>query len=481
MSGTLSASARERLFLNRFGTGFSQRSLAQLRAVGTPEAWLAAQLEPTRIQEHPKVAVVDGWFSSLLTDAPAARWQKQIDQVKGGWVYANELGNWSMLRRVYSERTVLEKMVDFWGNALHIPANHDRAWIYRVDYDTTVRRHALGRFEDLLLATALHPAMRLYLDNWKNVRDKPNENQGRELLELHTVGRGAGYTEAMVKDSARILSGYTVDWGETFDPYYKTAAHSTGTVSVLGFTHPNTATDGQAVTEAYLRHLARHPATARNLATKLATYLVSDAPSAGLVETLAQAYLDNDTSIAAVLTALSTHPEFAASTGAKVRPPIDDLVATARVLQVDVNAAPSVDGAWSAHANWHHGGAALYSWPRPDGAPLRNEAWSSTSRVFNSYEMHRSQAGGWWPKGATYAAYDAWLPRASLPFPEYVDHLCRRWLGRPADARLQQVALRSVGLSTTVTTTVTKDHAVARWLAPALASALLDTPDHMAP
>lgn len=479
MAATAVASARERLFLNRFGTGFSQRALAQLRSVGTPEAWLAAQLEPTRIAEHPQVAVVDDWFTSLRLDQPAARWQKQIGQVKGSWVYAHELANWAILRRVYSERTVLERMVDFWGNALHVPANHDKAWVWRLDYDATIREHALGRFEDLLLATALHPAMRLYLDNWTNVRDKPNENQGRELLELHTVGRDAGYTEAMVKDSARILSGYTVDWGQTFEPYYKTVAHSLGPVSVLGFTDANASSDGQAVTQAYLRHLARHPATARNLATKLATYLCSDAPSAGLVDTLAAAYLDSGTSIAAVLTALAAHPEFAASAGAKVRPPIDDLVATARVLQVDVNAAPSTDGAWSQNANWHHGGASLYSWPRPDGAPLRSPAWSSTSRVFNSYEMHRSQAGGWWPRGATYMAYDAWLPKASLPFSEYVDHLCRRWLGKPADARLQLAAQKATGVSATAT--VTKDHAVARWVAPTLAAALLDTPDHMAP
>ena len=104
-------------------------------------------------------------------------------------------------------------MTDFWSTLLHIPVGHENAWIYRFDYDATIRANALGTFEDLLIACALHPAMRVYLDNWKSVKSKPNENQGRELLELHTVGRSAGYTEAMVKDSAKILSGYTVDWG----------------------------------------------------------------------------------------------------------------------------------------------------------------------------------------------------------------------------------------------------------------------------
>ena len=92
--------------------------------------------------------------------------------------------------------------------------------------------------------------MRVYLDNWKSVRNKPNENQGRELLELHTVGRNAGYTEAMVKASAVLLSGYTVDWGKTFDAKYDANAHTIGAVQVLDFSHANASADGQAATAA---------------------------------------------------------------------------------------------------------------------------------------------------------------------------------------------------------------------------------------
>ena len=134
------------------------------------------------------------------------------------WKYGHDLGNWTILRRIYSERSVLETMTDFWSTNLHIPVGHDKAWLYRVDYDATIRaarvRHAS---RTCWSRCSLHPAMRVYLDNWTSVKNKPNENQGRELLELHTVGRDAGYTEAMVKDSAKILSGYTVDWGKTFD------------------------------------------------------------------------------------------------------------------------------------------------------------------------------------------------------------------------------------------------------------------------
>jgi hypothetical protein len=280
----------------------------------------------------------------------------------------------------------------------------------------------------------------------------------------------------MVKSSAVILSGYTVDWGNTFSPSYNSAAHTTGAVEVLGFTHPNTASDGQAVTIAYLKHLANHPATAANVCRKLATYFVSDTPSQRLVDALAAVYLSAGTDIKAVLRTLSADPEFLGSAGAKVRTPIDDLVATARVLAVDVQA-PAGDDSYTRNANWVHGGAALFSWPRPDGPPVTGRMWSSASRVFASYGMHLNQAGGWWPHGAAYKTGAAWLPTASLRFDAYVDHLCRTFLGRAADARLLQAACQATGAR--ADTVVTAKHAVAGWMFPRLAVALLDTPDHM--
>jgi uncharacterized protein (DUF1800 family) len=375
-------------------------------------------------------------------------------------------------------------MTEFWSNHMHIPVGHGSAWVYRYDYDATIREHALGRFEDLLVACSLHPAMRMYLDNWKSVRNKPNENQGRELLELHTVGRSAGYTEAMVKASAVLLSGYTVDWGRTYEARYDSAAHTTGAVQVLGFTHPNTSADGQAATLAYLKYLANHPATARRIANKLAIQFVSDSPSDGLVGTLADVYLSSGTDIRAVLTALSTHPEFLTSSGLKVRTPVADLVATARVLEVDV-LAPVSGSSWANAANYIHGADRLFSWPRPDGPPLTGAAWSAASRVLNSYGMHQNLAGGWWPKeSAKYRTAASWLPATSLRFDTYVDHLCRTWLGRAADERLLEAATQAVTgperwAIVTAATTVDRDHSLASWLFPRLVSALLDTPDHM--
>ena len=477
------ATSRERLYLNRFGTGFTPRALTQLRAAGTPEAWLAKQLSPASVPEAAKIAEVDTWFETQRR-TPAEKVATNSGTGKKAWEYGNDLGNWSILHRIYSERSVLETMTEFWSNLMHIPVGHDRAWVYRYDYDATIRKHALGTFEELLIACSLHPAMRVYLDNWKSVRNKPNENQGRELLELHTVGRSAGYTETMVKHSAILLSGYTVSWGGAYDAKYDPNLHTLGAVQVLDFSHPNSAADGRAATLAYLQYLANHPATARRIATKIATQFVSDSPSDGLVDTLAGVYTSSGTDISAVLTALSTHPEFLTSTGLKVRTPVADLVATTRVLGVDV-LAPVSGSSWANAANYIHGGDRLFSWPRPDGPPLTGASWSAASRLFNSYGMHQNLAGGWWPKeAAKYRSRAGWLPASALRFDDYVDHLCRTWLGRAADARLLKTATQAVTgpenwAIVTASTTVNSEHALADWLFPRLVSALLDTPDHM--
>jgi uncharacterized protein (DUF1800 family) len=476
---------RERLYLNRFGTGFTQTALAQLRAAGSADDWLAQQLDPSSVPEAAKVADVDSWFSTQ-TQSAATKYAANAAKTKLAWQYGLDLSNWTVMRRIHSNRSVLETMTDFWSSHLHIPVGNDYAWPFRYDYDQTIRANAFGKFEDLLLACALHPAMRMYLDNWKSVKNSPNENQGRELLELHTVGRDAGYTEAMVKDSAKILSGYTVDYGanKTFAPVYDSTKHTTGAVQVLGFSHANSAADGQAVTTAYLKYLAHHPATAKRIATKLAIYFVTDNPSDALVSALADAYTASGTDIAATLTALANHPQFLASEGHKVRTPYADLVTTTRVLAVDIKA-PTSTSSWANAASYVHGASQLFSWPRPDGPPLDNASWSSASRLFASYSMHADLSGGWWPtQDATYRTHASWLPVPQVRFDRYVDHLSRLWLGRAADTRLLNAARQAVtrpekwGVVTN-SSLIDKDHMVAGWAFPRLAWALLDTPDHM--
>jgi uncharacterized protein (DUF1800 family) len=474
--------AYERHVMNRVGWGFSRATYADLRRAGGADAWLKQQLEPTRIRENARTkAVATSWFPDLKHDAEQ-RWKSQQREQKGGWEYALDLSNQSLLRRIYTRRQLLEAMVDFWSDHLHVPGNHDTAWLFRSDYDELLRRHALGRFDDLLVAASLHPAMILHLDTWTSTRRSPNENHGRELLELHTVGRAAGYTEAMVKDSARILSGYTIDAWKTWRPSYDSKRHATGPVHVLGFRHDNAAADGRPVAEAYLRHLAQHPATARRIAHKLAVRFVSDRPSAALVDQLTRTFRSSGTDIRATMRVLLASREFKRAVGAKVRTPDEDVVATCRALAIRVRP-PRRSESFARSLTYVQGGLQLYDWPRPDGPPDSAEAWSSVTRMFASYRMHWNIAAGWWPTlDVTHRPSAYWLPKRGLPtkgitMAVYVDRVCRLLLGRASTPHDRKVVAQATGVP--LRTRITPHHAVARWDQVRVLGALLDSPGHM--
>jgi uncharacterized protein (DUF1800 family) len=369
-------------------------------------------------------------------------------------------------------------MVEVWSNHLHIESRHFPGFTHRAHYDDVIRRHALGTFADLLVATSLHPAMLLYLDNWRSTAKAPNENHGRELLELHTVGRGAGYTEAMVKDSAKILSGWTVvDGDSTYRASFDPKRHATGTVRVLTFTHANTAADNPGLAEQYLRHLAAHPATAERVCRKLAVRFVSDEPSSELVAVMAAAYLAHGTDIKATLRAMVDTDEFWASAGQKVRTAIDDVVATARVLQVRAKA-PVRDTDFANVISHGIDDTLVYQWPRPDGPPDRAAVSASTTRMLNSWRMHWQLGGGYWPKtGVAYRAPKRFLPKSGMRFDELVDHMCRVLLGRPSTTALLEAACK--GCDVPPGEKITRKHAVMRHKFPRLTSAVLDTVEHM--
>lgn len=466
---------RELHVMNRLGCGFTPTTLKQMRALGGWSAWLDRQLNPGSVPESTLGLAVPTWFPDLA-QSPAQKWASDQAGTKMAWEYARDLSNYSLLRRVYSQRTVLETMVELWSHHLHVDANHNRASTQRAAYDAVIRQHALGRFDNLLVATTLHPAMLLYLDNWRSVKGNPNENHGRELLELHTVGTAAGYTEAMVKDSAKILSGYTVVadvWTGTYD----STKHTTGPVTVLGFSHPNGAADGRQLTIDYLRYLARHPATARRIARKLCIRFVSDSPSDAYVQRIANAYLAADTDIKATLKAIVNSDEFWASAGQKVRTPVDDVVATCRVLGVKVGAPASLNS-FAHAASWMLGSALVYQWARPDGAPDRAAAWSSPTRMLNSWRFHWNLAGGWWPtERVTYRRPRGYLPKKKIRFDKFVDHLSRKVLGRPSTPQLLRACCE--GIDVRPGEVITAKHAVMSWKFPRLLGVLLDSPAHM--
>ncbi len=438
--------------------------------------WFERQLQPSSIPEADEIAAINSWFPSR-SDSMSTRWRKVTAGTMHGVDYGTDFGNWTLLRRVFSTRTVFENMVDFWSNHFHVPAFGDRSFLARQDYDAVIRKNALGSFAELLTAATLHPAMLIYLDNSRSVRDAPNENHGRELLELHTVGPTSGYSEDMVKDSAVILSGWTVDNADTWTARYESANHTMGQVRVLGFSDANTNPDGREVTGAYLTHLANHPQTARAIVRKLAIRFISDNPSESLVERLAQVFLDSGTDIRSTLRALVASDEFRLSTDAKVRTPYDDLVSTVRVLRPKP-ARPSGKASFANAIAYAHGADQLFSWPRPDGAPQTDAIWCSASRMLCSYQMHWNMSGRHYPgKDVKYRTPASWLPKPRIRFDAYVDHLSRILTGRRSTALILQAACEATGV--TGSTKITKDHPVSDFLFPRLVAALLDSPAHM--
>jgi uncharacterized protein (DUF1800 family) len=467
----------DRLVATRFSGGLNATLAGDVRRAGGGRAWLTQQLRPARVPDAPGTAI-DGWFPSLQR-IPQQIFQRQVDDVQGSWQVMWDLSRWTVARRIQSRRQVAEVMVDFWSNLLHVPLGDDEAPFWRVDYDRAIRKHALTSFEALLLATVTHPAMGLYLDNATSTKEAPNENLGRELLELHTVGVEAGYTEDDVKASSRLLTGYRVDvWWPSFRSFYDPAAHATGPVRVMDFSHPNADRDGRAATEAYLRHLARHPATARRIARRLCQKFVSDSPSSDLVETVAATYLRSGTDVRSTLLAMVDHPEFAGSSGAKVRMPTEDYVATARALRLELKP-PRDERSFVNAMYWQYVefGQAPYEWPAPNGYPEAGAAWTSAGRLLGGMRHHLHLAAGWWPSaGVRRPAPGAWLPDLPATLDEVVSHIGRELLGQRPSAPVRQAVATVLGVP--LKQRMTRDQ-LWDFRVQAILATLLDSPTHL--
>lgn len=475
MTKLLPAAARH--LVGRFSYGLTPDLAADVRNAGGAQRWFEQQLSPGQVSDR-SADELRGWWPSLSRDCTAL-WHRQRDDIEGGWEVMEQYQSWVLLRRMRSRRQVLEIVSELWENHFNVPVNGDAQCFWRTDYGDVVRANALGRFEDLLQAVITHPAMLINLDNVSSTRQHPNENLGRELLELHTVGRGE-YGEDDVKASARILTGWSVDMWDTFKAEYRTGWHSRGPVKVMEFTHDNADADGRDVTRAYLRYLARHPATARRVARKLATKFVSDDPPTDLVDRLAKVYLDNDTAIRPVLKALVRSDAFASSVGAKVRDPGEDLVATYRALGIRVTKPGLGDARYDYAAQqllWQASsiGIVPFGWPRPDGQPIDSQSWASPSRMLASMSVHMDLAGTWWPdNGIKYRTPEQWVPRFPMRFDRLVDHLSRVLLHRPASSTLLQACCEAVDVQPHEK--ITRDHGVVKWNMYRLLSTFLDSP-----
>jgi uncharacterized protein (DUF1800 family) len=240
-----------------------------------------------------------------------------------------------------SELGFVERLVWFWSN--HFCISADKVPSMAGGYEReAIRPHVLGRFADMLLAVEGHPAMLFYLDNSASIGPRSvaginrsrglNENLAREILELHTLGVDGGYTQDDIIQFAHVLTGWTIipaagdpEHGAEFT--FIKRMHEPGPQRVLGKTYPE---GGVEQGRALLADLARHPSTAKHIATKLAHHFVADAPPPALIETLAKSFRETDGDLKAVSTALITAPESWTAERSKLKRPSEWIMSTRR-------------------------------------------------------------------------------------------------------------------------------------------------------
>jgi uncharacterized protein (DUF1800 family) len=316
-----------------------------------------------------------------------------------------ELQAAKIIRAVFSERQLEEVMADFWFNHFNVyPHKGSLVWMLTSYEREAIRPRALGRFRDLLLATARHPAMLYYLDNWLSTRpdlvaaDRPNkgeklglnENYARELMELHTLGVDGGYTQEDVIEVARCFTGWSIDGPQQGGGFvFRPRAHDDGAKRVLGHVIP--AGGGERDGLIVIDLLARHPSTARFISEKLVRRFVSDDPPPSLVERAAATFRDTDGDIRAVLAAIFTSPEFfsAEAYRAKVKTPLEVVASAlravgARVEPVDTKAGAFPDGgAFGLARRVDRLGEPLYGAQAPTGYRDAATTWINGGALLN--------------------------------------------------------------------------------------------------
>ncbi len=310
--------------------------------------------------------------------------------VQPGRVMTEELQEEKLLRATYSERQLDEVMTNFWSNHfnIYLRKNGEMPW-YLADYERdAIRPHAMGRFEDLLVAVAHSPAMLIYLDNQQSIGPHSvaamrasanpdqkkaaaglNENYARELMELHTLGVNGGYTQRDVVELAKVLTGWGVESRQQgYGFQFNERRHEPGTKLVLGHTIQG---NGEAEGEEMLHILAESPATARFLSTKLAMEFVSDTPPKPLVDRMTKTYLKTHGDIRQVLRTMLRSPEFWSREAyrAKLKTPLEFEVSSLRATDA------AIENAAALAASLERMGMPLYGVQQPNGYSLKADPW----------------------------------------------------------------------------------------------------------
>jgi uncharacterized protein (DUF1800 family) len=320
----------------------------------------------------------------------------------------NEVIEAKLQRAVLSNRQLEEVLVDFWFNHFNVSTTKTQVRMLLPSYERdAIRPHVLGRFRDMLQATARHPAMLFYLDNFQSQAPRTdmlqtaalsginlrlpgiNENYARELMELHTLGVDGGYTQEDVVNVARVFTGWTIfDVNRVGEFQFNPQFHDRGEKKVLGKVFPPGR--GMEEGEELIDLLARHASTARFISRKLAQRFVADDPPAALVERMAATFAKTDGDLRAVMETLLLSKEFL-SEGAwrsKVKSPLEMVASSLRALDADVTDTTAVA------QRIGELGQPLYAKAEPTGYPNSSESWANSVALLGRMNFASALLGG---------------------------------------------------------------------------------------
>jgi uncharacterized protein (DUF1800 family) len=472
--------------LGRLGFGARPGDVAKVRAMGVDQ-WIALQLAPDRIDDRAADSVLASYeglriptaelVAAYVQGQQALRQLQRQAAERGDSAGRRDLRAEAMredpelrerLRRtrrvvgdvqsarlaraVTSERQLQEVMTDFWSNHFSVFAGKGQTRLFIPSYDRDViRPNALGRFRNLLGAVATSPAMLFYLDQWQSAADSThatlspqrrprlrgrglNENYARELLELHTLGVDAGYTQQDVIEVARAFTGWTMNPRVQAAFVFRPEIHDADRKTVLGYALP--AGRGVEDGEAVLDLLARDPRTARFISRKLAIRFVSDDPPAALVERASAVFLRTDGDIREVVRAIVTSPEFFghAAYRSKVKSPFELVASALRAVGAQADTSPR-----SAQAVAFLG-QPIYGHQAPNGWPETGESWMNTGAILNRINFGLALAANRLPNASVANWSDAERLRTATREAQ-VDAVIAAFLGGHASPDTRQILL----------------------------------------
>lgn len=335
------------------------------------DAWIDAQLRPESIDDSACQRQIRRLESLDQPVGECYEWRRED--------LLSELAAGAILRARHSRRQLAEVMAGFWSDHFNIDISKGECpWLKTADDRLVARAHALGNFGDILRASVMSPAMLWYLDGRSNRAGErhPNENHGRELLELHTLGVAGGYTQTDVMEVARCLSGWTARDRNRFmkaKVEFDASGHDDGPKRVLG--HDIPAGGGPRDLDDVLAIVGNHPATARHIATKLCRRFIADQPPGAAVGAVADAFSASHGDIPTTLRALFKRCEFREETqyrGNRLKRPFHLVISALRATDA------VTDGGEALHRHLHAMGQAPFQRSTPDGYPDVASAWRGT-------------------------------------------------------------------------------------------------------